>query len=237
MLYAGANTSSKIPVIIQHIIHAFIRDFPSLLVFMEAVYDLTHSPGVLKAVEGFLANLPFIDVYIMEEFHKESLGNVPEVSGLGAEEVRANALKHIWESKLCERYRCNHIELTLVYGGVIGEYHLPLSVFAFMDLQSSNSATILKLQVTLPSSLAWPLSGKGNESVINKRTLLALANSGSNVPLSRRHAMRRTLEDEFGIHWDVTDSILPTADALLQYLTIPEHVESYISTNSGGRLG
>lgn len=229
MFHADASITKTIPVIIQLIIRALIRDFPNIVVFIETVYDLTHNPDVLKAVESFLANLPFVDVYIKEEFHKESLGDVLEVKGLATEEVRASALKHIWESRLRERYRCNHIQLTLAYGSVIGEYHLPLSVFAFMDLQTSNNVTILKLQVTPPPSIALPLSIRGTESVMNSRTLLALANSGSNVPMNRRHAMRTILEDEFGIHWDVTDSILPTYYATLQYLTIPEHVESYLS--------
>lgn len=91
-------------------------------------------------------------------------------------------------------------------------------------------SSIIKFKVTLPPSLALPLS-KPLEHAVDRQVVTGLGKSAAHITLSHRNAARTLLMEEFGIHRDVADSILPKDDEVFQYYTLLQHVQGYISDN------
>jgi hypothetical protein len=190
--------------------------------------DHTNEKDVLKAIDSVLANLDFIDVFIREKFYQESLADVTAIRELPMD-LQKKSLQQIWEEKLCTRYNCSRISLSLHTGSLYGEYHTPLSTlipFAFSQIsgQASHDFAITKLKVTLPPSLALPLS-KSLSTPLDQGLLNAVVKSASTIDLSNRNALRACLIDEFGIPRDIADRILPNCCNVSPW----QHVECYIN--------
>lgn len=231
---------NPLPAVVERIFEAFLDDFPYTFKFLEHVCDHTNEKDVLKAIDSALGNLDFIDVFIEEQFHQENVSQVAAVRELPTD-LQEKALQQIWEEKLCTRYNSTRISIKLTTGSVRGEYHVPLSTlipFAFSQIanQTPQNITISKLKVTLPPSLALPLA-KPLSAPLDVGVLRGIVKSTSTIDLSHRNTLRTCLIDEFGIHRDVVERILPQDTELLQSFSLAQHVERYIDEKDLQILG
>jgi hypothetical protein len=118
-------TLDDLPVLVNFVTKALVKHLLYILVFLEYISHHFQDPQVLRAIDSFLGNLPFIKVCIKEKFHDQDPMDVPETLGVKPE-MRENTLRLIWEEKLRECYGCDHVKLKLKCGSTYGEHHVSL---------------------------------------------------------------------------------------------------------------
>lgn len=203
---------NDLPVLVRLVVEALVKDHPYILVFLEYICHELQDHQVLRAIDSFLGNMPFIKICIKEKLHDENPMDVPETRGVKPE-VRESTLRLIWEERLRECYGCDHVKLKLKRGSTYGEQHVSLLDVARRVASGStpiNSDGLRVKIVDMPPGLSLPFN-KSIEVEPDSKVVKAVAKSIATADFHHRKAALNILIDEFGIHMTWPSRSFPPA--------------------------
>lgn len=232
-LVLGSLAVDDLPEIVRVVVDAMFLGHPYMAVFLEYICDDLGNSQVLRAIDSFLGNLPFISVRIKEKLHEENPMDVPEVSGLKPE-LRETALKHIWEERLRERYGCDHVKLKLKRGSTYGEQTISLLdvvTYAISNTHQMINTDGLKVVVEMPPALSLPFH-KSIDTKPDGKVVKAVAKSMGSARHHRQRETEKILTEEFGLGHYVVEELLPHDNEMFEYFTIRQHVEKYVEEHA-----